>query len=113
MMAAVQFRVLGGAIARVGNDATAYGFRHQPMMINVAAMYTNIADAPTHDAWIAGVLNILDAKDRSAYVNFIGAEGDQRVRDAYPPKTWERLRAIKRKHDPENIFRLNQNIPPA
>ena len=113
MMAAVQFRVLGGAIAGVANDATAYGFRHQPMMVNVAAMYTNVADAPTHDAWIAGVLKILEPQDRSAYVNFIGAEGDARVRDAYPAGTWERLRAIKRKFDPENIFRLNQNIPPA
>ena len=80
MMAAVQFRVLGGAIAGIANDATAYGFRHQPMMINVAALYTNVADAPTHDAWIGGVLKILEPKDSSAYVNFIGAEGNERVR---------------------------------
>jgi FAD/FMN-containing dehydrogenase len=113
MMSAVQFRVLGGAIAGIANDATAYGFRHQPMMINVAALYTNVADAPTHDAWIGGVLKILEPKDSSAYVNFVGAEGNERVRDAYPAQTWDRLRRIKRAYDPENIFRLNQNIPPA
>ena len=113
MMSAVQLRVLGGAIAGVGNDATAYAFRHKPMMVNIAAMYSNLADAPTHDAWIDGVIKILAPADHCAYVNFIGAEGDARVRDAYPAATWDRLRAIKRKYDPDNVFRLNQNIPPA
>ena len=47
------------------------------------------------------------------YVNFLGEEGEQRVRDAYPDSTWERLVAIKARYDPDNLFRLNQNIPPA
>jgi len=47
------------------------------------------------------------------YVNFLADEGEARVRDAYPGATWERLTAIKARYDPTNLFRLNQNIPPA
>jgi FAD/FMN-containing dehydrogenase len=50
--------------------------------------------------------------DAGAYVNFLGNEGDARVRAAYPGTTWDRLVAIKRRYDPTNLFRLNQNIPP-
>jgi FAD/FMN-containing dehydrogenase len=49
----------------------------------------------------------------TAYVNFVGDEGQSRVRQAYPGQTWERLREVKEQYDPTNLFRLNQNIPPA
>ena len=48
-----------------------------------------------------------------AYVNFLEDEGEERIRAAYPGATWDRLREIKRRYDPTNLFRLNQNIPPA
>ena len=51
--------------------------------------------------------------DDGAYVGFLGDEGDERIRAAYPGRTWERLAAIKARYDPENVFRLNQNVPPA
>ncbi|MNT95702.1 Mitomycin radical oxidase [compost metagenome] len=53
--------------------------------------------------------------DDGAYVNFVNDEGPERVRAAYayPSATWDRLRQVKRQYDPENLFRLNQNIPPA
>ena len=51
--------------------------------------------------------------DTGAYVNFLGDEGEARVRAAYPGATWDRLAEIKRRYDPTNLFRLNQNIPPA
>jgi len=47
------------------------------------------------------------------YVNFLGDEGVARIREAYPGATWDRLAAIKGRYDPTNLFRLNQNIPPA
>ena len=49
----------------------------------------------------------------AAYVNFIGDEGPERVRDAYPGGTWNRLAEIKRRYDPTNLFHRNQNVPPA
>jgi hypothetical protein len=55
----------------------------------------------------------LRQSDGGAYVNFLGDEGEARVRAAYPGQTWERLAAIKARCDPTNLFRLNQNIPPA
>ena len=50
--------------------------------------------------------------DHATYVNFLADEGEARVRDAYPGATWNRLVAVKRRHDPTNLFRLNQNVPP-
>jgi FAD/FMN-containing dehydrogenase len=113
MMAAAQFRVLGGAAGRVPVDATAYAHRGRRMMINVATMFQQPGEAPLHRTWVEQAAAILPCPDTSAYVNFIGAEGGARVRDAYPGPTWERLRAVKRRYDPTNLFRLNQNIAPA
>ena len=45
-------------------------------------------------------------------MNFVGDEGPERVRAAYPGTTWDRLRQIKRRYDPDNVFHLNQNVPP-
>jgi FAD/FMN-containing dehydrogenase len=113
MMASVQLRVLGGAVARVSTKATAFAHRASRIMVNVGAVYANPDDAPLHEAWVDVVAGSLRQEDGGAYVNFLGDEGEQRVRAAYPGSTWDRLRAVKRRYDPENLFRLNQNIPPA
>jgi FAD/FMN-containing dehydrogenase len=113
MMAAVQVRVLGGAMGRVPADATAFAHRHRKMMVNVAALFTNSQDYDKHDAWVVKLAGLLQKGDVGAYVNFIGDEGAERVRDAYPAATWERLRKVKAQYDPKNLFRMNQNIPPA
>lgn len=55
----------------------------------------------------------LDQGDKGVYSNFLDDEGVERIRAAYPGKTWDRLRSIKRRYDPTNMFHLNQNIPPA
>ena len=55
----------------------------------------------------------LEPHETGVYVNFLMEEGQERVRDAYGPEKYERLQALKRQYDPENLFRLNQNIPPA
>ena len=110
---AVQIRVLGGAIARVPADATAYAHRKAPIMLNLVAFYTTPEDKLKRDAWVEGFVATLTQETKGAYVNFLAAEGDARIRAAYPGGTWERLRRIKRQYDPQNLFRLNQNIAPA
>jgi FAD/FMN-containing dehydrogenase len=112
-MRVVQFRILGGAIARVAPDATAYAHRHGRIMVNVAAFFEGPADKPARAEWVARLASALDQGDSGAYVNFVGDEGEKGVRAAYPGATWDRLAAIKLKYDPANVFRLNQNIPPA
>jgi FAD/FMN-containing dehydrogenase len=112
-MRAVQLRVLGGAMARVPVEATAFAHRHSRIMANVAAFYDGPADRDRHQAWVDGLAAALHQSDDGAYVNFLGDEGPDRVRQAYPGPTWDRLVEVKRRYDPDNLFRLNQNIPPA
>ena len=108
-----QLRVLGGAAARVATDATAYAHRASRIMVNVAAFYDGPADRPVREKWVVDFSAALQQKDDGAYVNFVADEGEERVRAAYPGGTWDRLRKIKAKYDPDNLFRLNQNIPPS
>ena len=112
-MAVAQLRVLGGAMARVSNDATAFAHRKSRIMANLAAIYGDPADRDRLEGWVSGFADRLRQDDHGAYVNFLGIEGDERVRAAYPGATWDRLVDIKRRYDPTNLFRLNQNIPPA
>jgi FAD binding domain/Berberine and berberine like len=113
MMAVTQIRVLGGAVARVPADATAYAHRDSRIMVNVAALYQQPEERPAHEAWVHGLAGELLQDDNGAYVGFLADEGETRVRAAYPGPTWDRLRRVKRRYDPDNLFRLNQNIPPA
>ena len=64
-------------------------------------------------AWVDGAAAALQQGDEGAYVNFLGDEGPERVRQAYPGPTWDRLVQVKRRYDPDNLFRRNHNIPPA
>ncbi|MGZ8602928.1 MAG: FAD-binding oxidoreductase [Actinomycetota bacterium] len=112
-MRAAQIRVLGGAVAAVSNDATAYAHRDRAIMVNAAALYDQAEDAATHQAWVEGFASVLAGDDNRAYVNFLADEGAERVRQAYPGPTSDRLRSIKGRYDPTNLFRHNQNIPPA
>ncbi|HEY6609432.1 MAG TPA: FAD-binding oxidoreductase [Candidatus Limnocylindria bacterium] len=112
-MRAVQLRVQGGAIARVPAEATAYAHRSSPIMVNIAALYEGPDDRAPKQAWVDQLSATLDQGVAGAYVNFVGDEGPDRVRAAYPPATFERLAAVKAVYDPTNLFRLNQNVPPA
>jgi FAD/FMN-containing dehydrogenase len=113
-MRAAQLRVLGGAMARVRNDATAFAHRASPILVNLAAFYTDADDKAAKGAWMHEFANAIRQSDTGAYVNFVGDEGPDRVRNAiYPGRTWDRLREIKATYDPANLFHLNQNIPPA
>jgi len=111
-MRAAQLRVLGGAMARVPADATAFAHRSSKIMVNVAAFYEGPQDRAAKEAWVNGFVSALDQGNWGAYVNFVVDEGPERVRAAYPGGTYERLAAVKATYDPGNLFRRNQNIAP-
>ena len=79
----------------------------------IAAFYEGPEDRAVREGWVADFAAALRQEDAGVYVGFLGDEGEARIRQAYPGATWERLQAIKRRYDPTNLFRLNQNIPPA
>jgi hypothetical protein len=111
-MRVAQLRVLGGAMARVPVEATAFAHRNSRIMVNLAAFYTGPEDRVVREAWVADFEAALRQGDDGAYVNFISEEGQDPVRRAYPGSTWERLAEVKRRYDPTNLFHLNFNIPP-
>jgi FAD/FMN-containing dehydrogenase len=105
---------LGGALARVGEDETAFSQRDATHNVNINAVWTeDDPDAARHIAWAR---DFLDAMQPHAggrvYLNFLGEEGGNRVRQAYSARNYERLVELKRDYDPTNLFRLNQNIEP-
>ena len=104
---------LGGAVARVPDDATAFGDRAAPYLLNVVARWT---DPSTDDAQIAWARDLYAAAEPfltgGTYVNFLSAS-DDRVAAAYGRDKYERLARLKETWDPTNAFRLNQNVKPA
>ena len=112
-MRATQLRVLGGAVSRVPDDATAYAHRDQQIMVNLGVMYHGQEDRAARSEWLDRFAASVNAGTNASYVNFLNDEGPDRVRDAYPGATWDRLVAVKRQYDPSNVFRRNQNIPPT
>lgn len=111
-MRAVQLRPLGGAAAQIAVDATAYAHRSAQLMVNIATFYTGQEDRQKRADWVKDTAQALDQGEDGAYVNFLGDDGEERLHSAYPGKTWDRLLEIKKKYDPKNVFRLNQNITP-
>jgi len=112
-MRAVQLRALGGQMARVPAEATAFAHRDSRVMAVVGNFYEGPHDWPRRRAWVDDLVAAIDQGYPGAYSNFLGDEGPDRVRAAYPGQTWDRLVAVKKRYDPENLFRLNQNVPPA
>ena len=108
-----QIRALGGAMARVPGDATAFAHRTKPMLLNVAAFYQGEAERELRKAWVTEFARGLQPNEDSAYVGFLNDDGQDRIRAAYPGATWDRLTRIKSAYDPTNLFRLNQNIQPT
>jgi FAD/FMN-containing dehydrogenase len=111
-MRVAQLRVLGGAMARVPAEATAFAHRRSRIMANLAAFYDGPADRAVRQAWVDDFAAALQQGDTGAYVGFINDEGEARVHAAYPGSTWERLAAVKGRYDPANLFRRNQNVTP-
>ena len=99
----------------MGEDETAYGQRDAAHNVNINAVWTeDTAEGERHIAWARDFYSAMQqhAGDR-VYVNFLGEEGADRVRQAYGARQYERLVGLKRAYDPTNFFRMNQNISPT
>jgi FAD/FMN-containing dehydrogenase len=109
----VQLRVLGGAMSRVESDATAFAHRDKQGIVMVTNFGPPSADSAGLHARSEHLWQALSPYATGVYVNFLMDEGERGVHAAYPPATYARLAALKRRYDPTNLFHLNQNIMPA
>ena len=112
-VAMTQIRILGGAMARVDAEETAFAHRDAPVMVVIVTPFEDMAEAPVHAAWTQAYYEALRPRATGVYSNFLEAEGEDRIHEAYPEATYRRLADIKRRYDPSNLFRRNQNIAPA
>jgi len=104
---------LRGAIADVGEDETAYGHRDAPFVMNINARWMDPDDSERHVAWTRGLWDELQPFSAGGgYTNFMSEDDAHRVGDAFGAAKYARLVELKRRYDPENAFRLNQNIRP-
>jgi FAD/FMN-containing dehydrogenase len=112
-MSIVQFRGMGGFVSSIAPSATAFAHRDQDYFVAIIGLWMNgDPNVAVHTEWSLKLWEQIRDEGDGVYVNFLEDEGADRVRDAYPPATYERLAEIKRQYDPENIFRFNQNIAP-
>ena len=110
----VHVHQLGGAVSRVPDDATAYSNRGAAFALNIIPAWADPGSSAAHIGWARELFEAVARHGNgSAYLNFLGDEGQERVRAAFGPRKHERLARIKRRYDPENVFRYNQNILPA
>jgi FAD/FMN-containing dehydrogenase len=104
----------GGAVARVDQDATAFGQRQSLFNIHYLSMWADPADTETNVAYTKDLSGAMKPWSTGrAYLNFLGDEGQARIEAAFGSEKYRRLRALKKRWDPQNLFHLNQNIPPA
>ena len=109
----IELAYLGGAAARVGADETAFGDRTSPFILNLLANWSEPSADAGNVAWIRGVFNKLrPAMKPGVYVNFMSGDEQDRVPEAYQQR-WDRMVTIKSQYDPNNFFRLNQNVSPS
>jgi FAD/FMN-containing dehydrogenase len=112
MMNMVQIRGLGGAFASVPAQATAFSDRDARYLTSVIAVWADPSeDATPHRSWVRSVFDQVFHEATGVYVNFLETEGEERIRECYG-ENLERMVELKRKYDPANMFRFNQNIKP-
>jgi FAD/FMN-containing dehydrogenase len=107
------FQHLGAAIGRPGPDAAAFGHRDAVFDFTILTVWQDPGEDDEHIAWAREFHGALQPYATGVYVNNLGVEGADRVRAAYAPETYARLVALKDRYDPENVFRLNQNVAPS
>jgi len=103
---------MGGAVSRVADDATAFTSRGAGYTFNITAMTEGPDGFDEEREWSRDFWSALAPHHMGVYVNFLMEEGEERIREAYGAAKYDRLKALKRKYDPENLFRLNQNVRP-
>jgi hypothetical protein len=110
--ATIELAYLGGAAAQVAASETAFGDRGAPFILNLLANWANPSHDATNITWVRGLFNKLrPAMKPGVYVNFMSGDEQDRVPEAYRDH-WDRIVAVKSKYDPNNFFRLNQNVSP-
>jgi FAD/FMN-containing dehydrogenase len=110
----VHLQHLGGAVRSAGEDETAFSHRDALCALNIVTKWVDPRDAEKHIQWTRDFEAAMRPfSTGGVYVNFLGEEGEDRVRAAYGPEKYARLAALKKKYDPTNFFLMNQNIKPA
>ena len=108
----IELAYLGGAAARVAPQETAFGDRSAPFIMNLLANWSEASADAGNVSWIRGLFNKLrSAMKPGVYINFMSGDEQDRVPEAYQER-WDRMVAVKSHYDPDNFFRLNQNVPP-
>jgi FAD/FMN-containing dehydrogenase len=104
---------MGGAVSRVGDDETAFNGRTAGFTYNIGASTETGEGFDEEREWVRNFWSAIEPWHEGVYVNFLGDEGADRIRQSYGPAKYDRLRALKQKYDPDNFFRINQNISPS
>jgi len=112
-LSAIHVHQLGGAMRRIGDDATAFSHRSSPSLLNIVSSWQDPAENDKHVKWTKDFFAAVQGFASGAYVNFLGEEGTDRVKEAYGEDKYGKLVALKNKYDPTNFFHLNQNIRPT
>jgi hypothetical protein len=108
----IELAYLGGAMSQVPTGETAFGDRSAPFIVNLLASWSEPSADDVQIAWVRGIFDKLrPAMKPGVYVNFMSGDEQERVPEAYQEQ-WDRMVAVKTHYDPQNFFRLNQNIPP-
>ena len=101
-----------GAPARVPETETAFAHRYTPFLLNIHTRWRDASDDEKCLGWVKDFHDRTRPFAKGVYVNFISQEGEDRVKDAYTPSVWKSLVEVKKRWDPTNLFRMNQNIKP-
>ena len=98
----------------MGEDHSAIGHRQEEWSFQVLSLWQDAADDPRQKAWTRAAADTMSTySDLVSYPNFLSADDTSEISDAYSPEVFARLVAVKDRYDPDNVFRINNNITPS
>jgi FAD/FMN-containing dehydrogenase len=109
---AIHIHQLGGAMRRIGDDATAYSHRDAPFILNIVSTWSDPMENDRHITWTRDFFLAMQRFSAGSYINFMGDDEAGRIKEVYEESKLEKLVSLKNKYDPKNVFHLNQNIKP-